>query len=375
MWSLLDRRPEILFDNPQWARKCSTSQPLWSERVSLLDMHVRSSDDSQSTDDMPGPAGLALLSLVPAADRATVLVAARRLCVGGVHDGLSIGSYDLGMVAVTVAAMAPTLTADRLRLLFMYCCATIELDDRLDSQPLEQAQRAADRIGELIRSGALAADADHFEAALLSILDQLRAEDAGAGTFGRLMAALADAAAAGASLTRLSRLVAQGSAPLPSAGEYLEVASRDVNFRSVALALVILCAERRSPAQVDRLDQAITVACRTVRLANDHATAAKDRAERRLNIIGLSADGLGALSLSADGLGAPVTADDVERWIDHNVQTHAALLAAASSPGLATTTAALANSLRMAVGLYRLASRYQGGPAHGVRHQQGAARQ
>ena len=181
---------------------------------------------------------------------------------------------------------------------------------------------------------------------------------------GRLTAALADAVATGMSQACLSRLVASGATPPPSATEYLEVASRDVNFRSVALALVLLCGERPLPTEAERLDRAISVACRAVRLANDHATAGKDRAERRLNVVGLRTD-----------VGVPVTPDDVEYWVDQDVHAHSVLLAAVSHPGLATTTAALANSLRMAVGLYRLASRHQGGPSHGVRHQQGAARQ
>jgi hypothetical protein len=181
--------------------------------------------------------------------------------------------------------------------------------------------------------------AAELAAELAHVLAGLRAYD-GAGLLPRFEAALDDAIAASAALARLSHRVALGREPPPAAGDYLDLAARDVNYRSVALALLLLTAD--GDGGVDRLDPALATACRTVRLANDLATAAKDRRDGRLNVLGLRWRG-----------GSPVTADDVDREIDRCMQVHAGLLRGTTG---AVWTRALVNSLRMAVGLFRLAA-------------------
>jgi Terpene synthase family 2, C-terminal metal binding len=304
--------------------------------------------------------GEAMLSLVPPADRALVRTKAWRLCEPYVHSGQKAGQYGARTVAVTVAAMAPMLPDDKLAILFRYCLWTIELDARLDTAGVEEARQVAGSLRDMLRDAGATGPAG-LGTGLTGILAGLRAHDPDGWLVDLFVDALCDAATAAVDQAELGRRTAGGQVDAPSAADYLDLASRDVNFRSVALALLILVGERPSRRAFAPLDEAISLACRAVRLANDLTTAAKDHREKHLNVLALR---------TRDG--ARVTYRDVECWIDRYVQAHLDLLAEASTAGLSTSPAALANSLRMAVGLYRLAGSEIGGTSHVVRHPRGA---
>jgi hypothetical protein len=270
--------------------------------------------------------------------------------------------YQRRAVALTVAAMAPWLPTDRLALLLRYCLWTVRLDARLDDPDasLDDVRRsAASVLAALDGTG-------HQEPDLVAILAGLHGHDRSGGRLAGFTDALRDAVAAGVEHAELSQRVADGQTG-PSAERYLDLASRDVNYRSVALALLLLVGPNQAgpptaagqPADdghldaSGHLDEAIGHACRAVRLANDLRTADQDRDDRKLNMLALRTRG-----------GSPVTSQDVERWIDDHVDAHSALLVQASGQGLREQSRALANSLRMAVGLYRLTRSPMGGTAH-----------
>jgi hypothetical protein len=281
-----------------------------------------------------------LLSLVPPKDQE--LVRAKAAALSGdpgpsVHGGQL---YDRRAVALTVAAMAPTLSVDKLSLLLRYCMWTVALDARLDAPgtSLADVQRTADSVVATVEGDNI------HEPELAQLLTDLRCHDPGGRLVSRFTDALCDAVAAGVEHAALSRRVAAGTA-MPPVEDYLDLASRDVNYRSVAWALLVLVgAGATGRAAAARLDEATWHACRAVRLANDLRTAAKDLRDKRLNILVLR---------TRDG--RPVTSRDVERWLDQHIHTHSDLLVQASARGLREQSRALENGVRMAVGLYRLA--------------------
>jgi hypothetical protein len=282
-----------------------------------------------------------LLLLVPAPDRPLVRARTDALCADPTPDLHSGGLYQRRAVALTVAAMAPWLPIDKLALLLRYCLWTVHLDARLDA-PLADGDAGAglDDVRRAASSVLAALDGTgDGEPELAAILAGLRAHDWAGDLLAGFTEALRDAVSAGVEHAELSRRVAGGQAP-PPAERYLALAARDVNYRSVAVALLLLTA---APG-VDPFDEAIGHACRAVRLANDLRTAGKDRDDGKLNVLALRTRG-----------GSPVSSRDVERWIDQHVDAHSALLVRASGRGLPAQSRALANSLRMAVGLYRLA--------------------
>jgi hypothetical protein len=236
----------------------------------------------------------------------------------------------------------------------------VRLDARLDEPGASLAdvrRSAASVLATLDGNGDALDGTGDREPELAAILTGLRAHDPTRGQLARhptgrqlahdpaggLLAgfadALRDAVAAGVEHAELSRRVTDGQ-PRPTAERYLDLASRDVNYRSVGVALLLLAG---APG-VDDFDAAIGHACRAVRLANDLRTADKDRDDGKLNVLALRTR-----------QGSQVTPADVGRWIDHHVDAHSALLVGASGQGLREQSRALANSLRMAVGLYRLA--------------------
>jgi hypothetical protein len=282
-----------------------------------------------------------LLSLVPAADRVRVLAKAHFLLGADPADRLHSGQlYQLRSVALTVAAMAPWLTIEKLALLLRYCMWTVRLDARLDDPGA-----SLDDVRERAASTLATLDGDDPEPELAAILAGLRRHDPTGTLLADFTAALRDAVLAGVEHAELSRRVADGQQP-PTAEQYLDLASRDVNYRSVAVTLLLLVgpATGGRSAVGSRLEAAIGHACHAVRLANDLSTAGADRADGQLNVLDLH---------TADGW--PVTTGDARRWLDRHVDAHAALLARASRHGLREQCQALANGLRMAVGLYRLA--------------------
>jgi hypothetical protein len=265
----------------------------------------------------------ALFALVPPADRAVVRAKARDLAAG-VATGQ--GLYRAGSVAVAVAAMAPWLSGDRLALLHRYCRWTVALDAYLDG------------AGDPVARG------------LWVELAGIRAELAGYDRVGLLAGfgdALGDAVASAHALRSLSARVARGQEPAPSAEEYLDLASRDVNYRSVAVALLLLCG---FDGRLDAVEPALAWACRAVRLANDLVTVTKDAHEGRLNVLGLRWRS-----------GRPVVGFDVQREIDRCVSIHLRL--AGRLPDVVSARA-LANSLHMAVGLFRMSGGTRGRRRH-----------
>ena len=255
----------------------------------------------------------ALLALVPPADRVLVRAKARTLAADAPRGN---GLYRAGAVAVAVAAMAPWLSRDRLAVLHRYCRWTVALDAYLDGA----GHRAA--------------------AGLWTEFAGIRAELAGydrAGLLRGFEAALDGAVASALALRSLSGQVARGCAPAPSAEEYLDLASEDVNYRSVAIALLLLCG---FDGRLGTVEPALAWACRAVRLANDLATAGKDTQEGRLNVLGLRWRS-----------GRPVVGFDLQREIERCVSVHTRLLGRVPD---VVSARALANSLHMAIGLFTM---------------------
>ena len=149
-------------------------------------------------------------------------------------------------LARVIAAIVPDLAPDRRALLTRYCAWTVWLDDRLDDPDAGPGELAA-----LVEALQLPSE--------LAALDEVR-----------VVEALRDAA----------RAALEHDTPT-DVERYLDVASRDVNYRSFAYALLLLIGDGYPP----NVDAILDPASRAVRLANDLRTVERDRAAGRRNIL------------------------------------------------------------------------------------------
>ncbi len=285
--------------------------------------------------------------LVPPADRPRVQATAERLSqdartwASPMHAHLSSQLYD--SLGLTVASTAPDLNDFRLQLLVRYGLWCYLLDDLLDNSGNVPPHELAERVEWVLTTDRYAKESS-LEDSLAGLLEALRQHDHSGLRMPRFTAGLIDAVTAGAAHVELSQRVAAGVSEPPTAEDYLDLAARHINYRSFALALLVVVPERPSTAALDRCDEALEWASIAIRLANDLSTVDKDRHEGSLNILTLRRRN-----------GAAVTIQDVEYEIDRHVRRHDAILDDLAAFGLRKSASALRNSLRVAIGAYRVA--------------------
>jgi hypothetical protein len=234
-------------------------------------------------------------------------------------------------LAAVIVAIVPEADASRQALLARYSLWTVLLDDRLDEPGADPAVLRAltEHLAAVARPDPDGAGDEPLAQLLVELLGAFRRY----GDTARLVEALGDAMRAG--VEQASR----DPGVLPALDDYLAVASRDINYRSFAHALVLLVGGSRPPAALRAIDAALEPASRAVRLANDLRTVDRDLAADRLNVLSLRHPG-----------GGPVRVATVVRQIADEVRRHDVLLGAVPD---AVVAAALRNSLHVAIGLYR----------------------
>jgi hypothetical protein len=275
-----------------------------------------------------------LMRLVPDSERSAVTAGATRARADTAEWALARlgapGPKLCANLATTLAAIAPALPAERLALLTRYCLWTFMLDDSLDdpARTMDVVRAAADQ---------LAGGSGPVAATLAELLPLARPYDQ-AGLLPRIVEAVREDVAGGVEHAVLSRRVASGETPAPTAEDYLDLAARSISYRSVSLLLLLLLDQHDSLlAYFGRVSDALTLGCRAVRLANDLRSAARHRAEGTLDVLALRTRS-----------GDPVTPELATRWLVHHADAHDALLA--HIPGCGP---ALIRSLRISVGMYR----------------------
>jgi hypothetical protein len=247
-------------------------------------------------------------------------------------------------VCVHVAAAAPQLTFDRLSLLMRHTLWSYRLDNRIEAPGTEVA--ALERLRDAViavTTGEETSPADPLLVDLGRIVRDLSQYDQTGEVMPWYEDAVRDAVAAEVDQRRLERAVAAGAEP-PTAERYLEVASRNVNYRSFAYALVALTGDRLIDGQLRCLDAAVWHASRAVRLANDIRGAAQDAASGTLNVLGLRT-----------AAGRAVTPEYAWNRVQHHVRSHDTMLqvlirfgAIPDAPALALT-----QSITQSMRLYR----------------------
>jgi hypothetical protein len=286
---------------------------------------------------------MGMSALVPVAERPLVYAGAARLerDLGWYAAGTPRDPGLVRRVCFVVTAIAPRLPPDRLAVLARYALWSILLDDRLDAPTPDLA--ALDRLRHAVAAATRGSPdpGDPLTATLAGIIDELSGRDPSGAAVGRFGAALRDAVAAGVDHARLARAVAAGAAA-PTAGRYLAVAARSVNYLSFGYALLALGRVTPPGAVLDRLDLPLRHAARAVRLANDLRGVARDRAAGTLNVLDLR---------TADG--DAVTPRLVARGIARRRLVHDAALRRLTGPDLAAAARTLTRSLRLALDLYR----------------------
>lgn len=240
-------------------------------------------------------------------------------------------------LAAVIAAIVPDLDPARQALLARYSLWTILLDDRLDDPGADPSTLRAltGRLGGIARAATVP---DTGDEPLAGLLVELLGAFRRFGDTARMVEALRDAMAA--AIEQATR----DPAVLPGLADYLAVASRDINYRSFAHALVLLVGGARPAAvppaaMAGAIDAALVPGARAVRLANDLRTVDRDLTAGRLNVLSLRHPGGGAVRVAT-----------VVRQIAEDVRHHDALLGAVPDPVVA---GALRNSLHVAIGLYR----------------------
>ncbi|MFJ5804504.1 terpene synthase family protein [Streptomyces decoyicus] len=258
-----------------------------------------------------------------------------------VQQELSDKVYDT--LAATVCVIAPELDVADHALLVEYSLWLYLLDGRLDDFE-HYGTRPEDvgrRVLAVLRGGrAEARPGDFFETSLAALVEELRTRDGCCGLLERFVLRLVDGVRAGVRQAVLSRRIAEGVEPLPTMEDFLELAYRHVNYRSVALALLITVGEHPDSAAQERLDAALVPASRAVRLANDLRTCAKDAEEGTLNVVQL---------VARDGtrMTPHAVRDRIQAYRDEQ-----ALLLDELHPSAPASAAALENNLRVAIDLY-----------------------
>jgi Terpene synthase family 2, C-terminal metal binding len=294
-----------------------------------------------------------LCALIPRTERKLVGSRVARL----IHDARreawlplqSAGRAVCQRIGTVVMAIAPWLPRERLSLLVRYGLWAVTLDDHLDSPAASQAK--LDRLRDAVAAATAGIPPARDDAMMLDLTDiaaQLSRYDNSGAAFSRFSASLRDAVNAGVEHAMLARAVSNGTASPPTAGQYLAVAARTVNYHSFAYALLAVVAGGLPSRALDRLDAALWHGARAVRLGNDMRSFKRDRIEVTLNVLTLR---------TAEG--KPVTRRQVQREIGRHVRAHhdalKALIGMSSDDmNLGRAARSLARSLDLSVGLYRL---------------------
>lgn len=240
-------------------------------------------------------------------------------------------------LADVVTTIAPDLPVAGLRLLARYSLWTFLLDDELDDVTAgpDALAELAGRLITLVRATtAISTPTRPLEAMLAGIVVELRSVGPPA-LLARFDDALCTAISTGVQHTVRAQQLRQGRAGAPTAVEYLAVAGHHINYCSFAYALLILTRATPAAAAAQRIDKALVAASRAIRIANDLASADRDRAEGRLNIV---------LLPPAD----TVDIAALERQVDRYVRLHDRLLRDTAD------AAVLRRSLHTAVAVYRV---------------------
>ena len=266
-----------------------------------------------------------LASLVPGSEQPTVRAHAARLQRAAREQSWpgAEAAQLRRRVCFVVAAIAPGLPPRPLSLLARYALWSFVFDDVLDASGADPDALARFRdevVG--ITAGSRDTAGDPVQVALLRMLGDLARYDRGGEVVRRFGDAVGDAARAGVEQVLLGRAVAAGSAPPPTAEQYLALGARGANYRSFAFLLLAVVAGALPSATLDRMEPALWHAARAVRLGNDLPSVARDHAESGLNIIHLRTAG-----------GEQVTRERVIADIDRYVQAHDDALASLVDAG------------------------------------------
>lgn len=248
-------------------------------------------------------------------------------------------------VALTVAAITPTLGYEDVRLLIRFALWQYRLDDRQDDPGIgADALRSLQRTVTDVLAGRPSGADDLLLTVLAAHCRTLAARDTDGLVLARLLESVRDGLAAGVQHALLSRLVTAGRANAPTAEQYLELAVRHINYRCFALALVLVLGTAPDSAQtvpdeaeLDLIESALLFGSLAVRLANDLRSQSRERAEGSLNVMGLCISEL-----------APVRAESVRQRIAQAVRAHDALLAPLPVPWREP----LIHCLRISVAVY-----------------------
>lgn len=260
-----------------------------------------------------------ILALIPPGERqaARDRVARLRRDLEGLGDGRLIQR-----TGAVVAVIAPHLPYRRLWLLVRFALLTVRLDDQLDRRGADPVVlgRVRERIARAVDCHAPAAGQRAADGGSRPVPSDPRAAQAGvrigvrargrctvSHRIGRELLDAVDAGIQHAALSDGRRLTVE---------EYLDIATRSINYRSFAYALLALTRPAVADEVLDALAPALAHASRAVRLSNDLRSVERDRIAGTVNILVLR---------RADG--SPVTTEDVRREIDRCVRAHHAALA------------------------------------------------
>jgi hypothetical protein len=283
-----------------------------------------------------------LFERVLPAERTTVLSLATSLSARGrawaapVSGCLRPKSFD--SIAVTAAAIAPWMPEDDLLILVRYGIWNDLLDylhDETATLPPVGIRRVGASVEAMLHRRRAPAPGDFFEVALSEVLSALSAREPGGDLVPAFEAALLQALQAAERKSLLDRTIRDEGGPMPSVEAYLYDGCERTNYRSSALALLILIGERPMLDVLDQLDPALQAASIAVRLADDLRTYPRDRAEGNLNVLLLG-----------------WSAERVKREIEQQYEAHRRRLEQlAAAACLPRSMEALERSIRLAIGL------------------------
>lgn len=287
-----------------------------------------------------------LLDLIHAAERPVVRDHVARLCQGaGRFPWPRRHKSPAGLdrrVCTVVAAIAPYLPYERLALLVRYAEWTLRFDDRLDDPgtDMEAIHSVCEAVTTVTHGGQPIVANDPLVLSLMRIVESLSICDRSGLVVQQFGAALRDTVTAEIHHLSLVRAVSAGSALLPSAERYLEIATDTINYRSFAYALLTLITGGLSAQALDYVNAPIRVGAYVVRLSNDLSSVKRDNVQSRLNVLGLHT-----------AAGEPVTPAYVRDEMRRRMREHHDALAWASWE-LAMPAHTLMRSLELAVALY-----------------------
>jgi hypothetical protein len=241
-------------------------------------------------------------------------------------------------LALTVAAIAPTLPYEDVRLLIRLALWLYLLDDRQDDPSATAGElRALERGVGAVLTGEPAPRRDMLLGTLAELRTELFARGA-APVLERWQRSVMAGIAASIEHVLLGRLVSAGRAYAPTVEAYLELAVLHVNYSCFAYPLLSLVRPEPTQAQLATVERALTYGSLAVRLANDLVSRAREAEQDALNVLQLAIWEL-----------APVRQASVRARIDHAVRAHDELVA--DLP--AAPAQALTRSLRISIAAYR----------------------